>query len=151
MERPPTVDTRDVGTLSPGNVSYGGVVLDDEGRVLLREPRNHFDRYVWTFAKGEPNEDETPEETALRETLEETGVGCEIVGRVPGSFRGGMGDNIYFAMRPNGQYEPPGNETWCVRWASPDEARELLARTTNEIGRKRDLGVLEAALDLHRG
>ncbi len=50
---------------------YGGVVFDTEGRVLLREPSGHYGGYVWTFPKGGPEGSEMPEETALRETLEE--------------------------------------------------------------------------------
>ena len=137
--------------MNAGSVSYGGVVFDDEGRVLLREPRGHFDGYVWTFPKGRPDGDETPEETALRETLEETGVGCEVVEEISGSFRGGTGNNVYFLMRPNGRYVPPDDETWCVRWAAPDEAQELITKSRNNRGRERDLAVLKAARDLHRG
>ena len=58
--------------------AYGGVVINDQGEILLREPRNHFDGYVWTFPKGRPEKEqrpgETPEETAFREVLEETGI-----------------------------------------------------------------------------
>jgi ADP-ribose pyrophosphatase YjhB (NUDIX family) len=67
-------------------VAYGGVVFDDDGWVLLREPKNHFDGYVWTFPKGRPNLGGNPEEAALREVLEETGVIAAIIGQVPGSF-----------------------------------------------------------------
>lgn len=34
--------------------AYGGVLLSQSGKILLREPTNHFDGYVWTFAKGKP-------------------------------------------------------------------------------------------------
>jgi 8-oxo-dGTP pyrophosphatase MutT (NUDIX family) len=137
--------------MSGGSTSYGGVVFDDAGRVLLREPRKHFGDAVWTFPKGKPDDDEDPESTALRETLEETGVGCDIVGRIPGSFCGSTGDTEYFLMRPNGTYRPPGNETWSVRWALPEEARRLIAQTPSEVVRQRDLDVLDAALELRRG
>lgn len=33
-------------------LAYGGVIVDTEGRVLLREPSDHFDGYVWTFSKA---------------------------------------------------------------------------------------------------
>ena len=36
----------------PIPTSYGGVVIDVWGRLLLRTPTNHFDGYVWTFPKG---------------------------------------------------------------------------------------------------
>src|SRR5437879_10429948 len=60
---------------APGNkAAYGGVIFDDKGRVLLREPTGHYDRYVWTFSKGRPEPGESPEDTAIRETREETGL-----------------------------------------------------------------------------
>jgi len=132
-------------------VACGGVIIDTDGRILLREPSGHFDGYVWTFPKGRPEVGETPEEAALREVREETGVFVEIVARIPGIFSGGKTENIYFLMRPTGQCRPPDKETWCVRWATPDEARVLISETTNRIGRKRDLAVLEAALTLRDG
>lgn len=61
----------------PQATAYGGVLLNAEGQVLLREPTNHFDGYVWTFAKGRPELGDEPEQTALREVREETGyTGC---------------------------------------------------------------------------
>ena len=43
-------------------VAYGGVVIDDHGRILLRKPANGFDGYVWTFPKGRPQSGETDEQ-----------------------------------------------------------------------------------------
>lgn len=79
---------------------YGGAVIDREGRVLLREPKGHYDHYVWTFRKGGPNDGESPEAAAVREVQEEAGVLAEVVKRIPGSFEGGTTENIYFLMRP---------------------------------------------------
>jgi len=130
--------------------AYGGVVFDTEGRVLLREPSGHYDGFVWTFSKGRPQAGETPGETALRETQEETGVSAEIIKQIPGAFRGGWTVNVYFLMRPSGSPGKPRGETRSVRWVTPDNARELIKKTTNPVGRKRDLEVLEAALRLRR-
>jgi len=135
--------------LTGKELAYGGVVVDAKGRILLREPTNHFDDYVWTFPKGRPNGGETQEETAPRETLEETGVFAEIVARIPGTFPGGVTDNIYFLMRPTGRTESPcTRETASVLWTPPDKARRLIGETTNPVGLKRDLAVLEAAIAL---
>ena len=80
--------------------AYGGVIFDRAGRVLLRQPTGRFDGYAWTFAKGRPDAGETPERTALRETLEETGYDAEIVAPIEGEFVGGTTVNRYFLMRP---------------------------------------------------
>jgi ADP-ribose pyrophosphatase YjhB (NUDIX family) len=133
--------------LTGKELACGGVVIDAAGRVLLREPSGHFDGYVWTFPKGRPYGGETPEQTALRETQEETGVVAEIVDQVPGSFPGGTTDNIYFLMRPTGRTKTPDmKETASVLWTPPDKTRELIGQTTNLVGRARDLAVLEAAI-----
>lgn len=60
--------------------AFGGAgvwLLDDEGRVLLVR-REGEDRWEEPGGKHEP--DESFEETARRETREETGVDCELAG-----------------------------------------------------------------------
>src|SRR5580693_1755442 len=32
--------------------AYGGVLVNQNGEFLLREPTDHFDGYHWTFPKG---------------------------------------------------------------------------------------------------
>lgn len=39
----------------PAATAYGGILLTRGGRILLREPTNHYDGYVWTYAKGRPD------------------------------------------------------------------------------------------------
>ena len=127
-------------------LAYGGVVIDEAGRVLLREPKNHFDYYVYTFPKGRPDEGESPEQAALREVREETGVEAEIVDAIPGTFAGGTTSNAYFLMRPihaHGDFDRYETESVC--WVDWREAEAKLAETTNAKGRARDLAVLAAA------
>jgi 8-oxo-dGTP pyrophosphatase MutT (NUDIX family) len=132
--------------------AYGGVIINDQGKILLREPRNHFDGYFWTFPKGGPREKqkpgETPEETAFREVLEETGIKAEIRDRLPGVYEGGTTENIFFLMsfvEDTGKFD---GETQSIIWVNPEEAKGLISMTTNQIGRERDLKVLEEALRL---
>jgi len=128
--------------------AYGGVIINDQGKILLREPKGHFDGYVWTFPKGRQSPGETSEETALREVLEETGIKTEIKERLPGVYEGGTTENIYFLMsfvEDTGRFD---KETQSVRWVNPEEAKDLISMTTNQTGRKRDLRVLEEALRL---
>ncbi len=134
----------------PGKkVAYGGVIFDNKGNILLREPNNHFDGYVWTFPKGRPDPGETPEQTALREVKEETGVDAKIVGILPDDYMGGTTINRYYIMQaPEGsgfvaQDDP---ETKSIQWVEINEAAQYLAQTTNPIGKKRDLAVLADAL-----
>ena len=36
----------------PPRIAAGGVVINDDGLILVREPLNHFDGYVWSLPKG---------------------------------------------------------------------------------------------------
>ena len=126
--------------------AFGGVLIDADGRVLLREPSGHYGGYVWTFAKGGAEPGETPEEAALREVLEETGVVGEIICRLPGEFRGDTGVTVFYLMRPKKTGGKFGKETATIRWVTPDEAGKLIEQTVSERGRKRDAQVLKAAI-----
>jgi 8-oxo-dGTP pyrophosphatase MutT (NUDIX family) len=130
--------------------AYGGVVINRHGQVLLKEPRNHVDGYVWTFAKGRPNSGETPEAAAMREVYEETGVRARIERPIPGSFAGGTTLTTYFLMSMVRDTKQFGDETQTIKWATEDEAEEMIGQTTNLVGRERDLKVLQAGYDLQR-
>ncbi len=127
------------------NKAFGGVVIDDRGRVLLREPSNHYDGYVWTFAKGRPDPGERPEQAALREVEEETGIKAKVICTIPGSFPGSTTDNSYFLMAPVEDTKHFQDETQSVRWVTQGEAEQLIAQTKNHAGRERDLKLLKAA------
>jgi 8-oxo-dGTP diphosphatase len=58
----------------------GGVVLDDEGRVVLVHRPRYDD---WTLPKGKLDRGESFEEAALREVEEETGLRCRLVRELP--------------------------------------------------------------------
>lgn len=131
----------------PEATSYGGVLLDGQGHVLLREPTDHFGGYVWTYAKGRPEPGETPQQTALREVAEEMGYAARIQGRLPGVYGGSTGTSVFFVMEPLGQPGPVENETAQTRWVALDQAHELIEQTCLPQGRARDLQVL---LDLRR-
>lgn len=129
--------------------AYGGVVIDSNGLVLLREPANHFGGYFWTFPKGKADPGETPEQAALREVLEETGCRAKILAAIPGDFAGDTSLNHYFLMTELVEGAGLGkhdSETEQVRWVTPNEARILIGLTPNLNGRQRDLKVLETAL-----
>ena len=54
--------------------SAGGVVFKNGNVLLIKNPSG-----IWTFPKGNIEPGEKPEETAVREVYEETGVKGEIV------------------------------------------------------------------------
>jgi 8-oxo-dGTP diphosphatase len=125
--------------------AYGGILFNAQGQLLLREPTNHFDGYVWTFAKGRPEPGDTPAQTALREVLEETGYAAQVMGVLAGVFHSGLSSNAYFIMRPTSPQSATDWETQSTRWVDVEAAAQLIAQTTNAKGRARDLAVLNAA------
>ncbi len=130
--------------------TFGGVVINSIGQVLLRAPAGHYKGDVWTFAKGRPDPGESPEQTALREVLEETGYRAEIAAKIPGSFDGKRTSNEYFLMHPVENIQEFDAETQAIRWASGEEARQLIRLNRKSNRRRRDLRVLKLALALFR-
>lgn len=127
--------------------AYGGVVINDAGQVLLVAPKNHFDGYAWTFPKGRPEPNETPEETAVREVREEARVIGSITCPISGAYRGGTTLSRYFLMRITASLEESNaTETQSTMWASYEDARDLIGQTSNKLGRQRDRTVLNNAL-----
>jgi 8-oxo-dGTP pyrophosphatase MutT (NUDIX family) len=130
--------------------AYGGVVINPSGEVLLREPAGHHKGDRWTFAKGKPNPGESPEQTAVREVLEETGYRTQVVVKIPGSFSGSRTCNEYFLMAPIEDTRRFSAETQTVRWATVKEARQLILLNEKPKRRRRDLRVLKLAQALFR-
>lgn len=129
--------------------AFGGVVIDTQGRVLLREVANHFDGYVWTYAKGRPDPGESPRQAALSEVKEEMGVEARILLPLPGTFAGTTTQTQFFLMVVDARKVDLAHrckETSGLVWVLPAEAERLIAQTTNTTGRERDLKVLTEAL-----
>lgn len=129
-----------------GRNSYGGVIFNDHGQVLLVEPSEHFLGYAWTFPKGGINPGEHPADAGLREVKEESGHDASILGLVPKRFPNSTGHSHYFLMRSHGQTSQPDWETQDVRWATPEQAHHMIDQTTYPRGKERDHAILAAAL-----
>lgn len=123
-------------------IAYGGVVVDPNGFLLLREMKNHFDGYVWTFAKGQSKSGESPRETALREVQKKMGVTPTIINPIAGEFAGGNSINRFFLMvidKDEVALDYQNQVTNRLHWAAPAEVEKLISQTTNKKGRERDL------------
>ena len=122
----------------------GGVVFRKTPKGKIRVLVVHRPRYDdWTPPKGKADKGESPEETAVREVLEETGYRCRIVAPLgPTRYRvpGGVKEVHWFGMRP--LPDSPGfkrnSEVDKVMWLSPrklvdklsyDQDRELIEGT----------------------
>jgi 8-oxo-dGTP pyrophosphatase MutT (NUDIX family) len=131
----------------PGKAaSFGGVVFDRDGRVLLRKTVGDFGGVRWTFPKGRPAGGEPPATTAQREAREEGGVDAQVCGPIPMWYEGQVTWSLYFVMDLAADHrDADPAETAAVRWATPDAARRLIAESA-PAGRARDHAVLDAAV-----
>jgi 8-oxo-dGTP pyrophosphatase MutT (NUDIX family) len=139
------------GLRSARATSAGGVVhrqTGDRVEVLLVHRRNPR---LWALPKGTPDSGETTEETARRETREETGIDVEIEAPlrsiryffVRGRTRFHKTVH-FFLMRPiGGAIEEHDAEFDEVRWTDAEEALAILTHGTER-------SVVEEALELLR-
>jgi len=113
--------------------SAGGLVVDEEGRVLLIRARDLRERPVWTLPKGALNAGESSADAALREVREETGYRCEVVRELePVTYwfqRDGRRIKKtvrWFLMRPLEKVGEHDHEVDEVAWADRAEALNRL-------------------------
>jgi 8-oxo-dGTP diphosphatase len=110
----------------------GGLVFRENSKGKLRILVAHRPRYDdWGLPKGKADKGETPEETAVREVLEETGYHCRIVaplGTTRYRIEGGVKEVRWYAMRP--LPDSPGfkknKEVDEISWVSRKKAAQLL-------------------------
>lgn len=129
-------------------LAYGGVVMDSDHRVLLREPYNHHGGYVLTFPKDAPKPCERPEDTAVRAVEQKTGIKARVIDQVPGLFGGELTNSTYYLMSYDGEDSKTGHGSKGVLWASRDEAEARIKMSSSVVGRARDLEVLITAYSI---
>ncbi|MGH2631602.1 MAG: NUDIX hydrolase [Actinomycetota bacterium] len=112
-------------------VRAGGGVLRRRGPLGPVFAIVHRPRYDdWTFPKGKAEGDETAQENASREVLEETGSRCELgpeLSTVRYTDHQGRPKTVrYWLMYPTGGTFVPGSEVDRLRWVSAQDARSML-------------------------
>jgi 8-oxo-dGTP pyrophosphatase MutT (NUDIX family) len=116
------------------NRAVGALPVDEQGRVwLVGQYRYPLDVYSWEIPEGGGHKDEPPEETALRELREETGL---VAGRLEliatAHLSNSVSDELALIYRATelvaGPSAPEGNERLEVRLVAWDEAWSMLRR-----------------------
>lgn len=112
----------------------GGVVVRDGDVLLVHRPR--YDD--WTFPKGKADEAESDEACALREVAEETGLRCRIGDELPSTeyidARGRPKRVRWWRMNLLADDGfSPNDEIDELRWATPEEAAELLTYQRDRV------------------
>ncbi|MDQ3879764.1 MAG: NUDIX hydrolase [Chloroflexota bacterium] len=132
--------------------SAGGVVFRaSEGRVEValahrREPA------LWALPKGTPNAGESLEQTALRETREETGLEAEVVAPIDairyffvrGSTRFHKTVHFFLMRATGGDVSDHDHEFDEVRWVQLEEAAALLSYPTERSVLDRATALIDA-------
>ena len=115
------------GVIHFRNAAIGVVTVGDDGRLLLvGQHRYPLDRYSWEIPEGGAPLDESPEDGARRELVEETGY---VAGSVRELFRFSLSNSvsdevgvIYLATDLQaGTASPDPTEALALRWATVDE------------------------------
>ena len=113
--------------------SAGGLVVDDDGRILLIRARDLRNQPVWTLPKGTLQAGETSADAALREVREETGYACEVVRELEAVTYWFQRDGQrirktvrWYLMRPVEKVGDHDHEVDEVEWTDRAEARARL-------------------------
>ncbi len=108
----------------------GGIVLDRQGRILLVRRLHEPEAGLWSVPGGKSKPGETPEQTALREIREETGLVVTVerlLGRTRrDSSRPGVSYDIHdFLCRPLATDAQRGDDAAEIGWYTQTELEQL--------------------------
>ena len=117
----------------------GGFLLpvNSDGKILLVQSLSRKEYLgMWSLPGGAADSDESQVDCAVRETLEETGVVCEItnLNMAYDDEKHQISIKIFNAKQVSGHLKLQNNEIMNAKWLSIEEALSLsLAYNTREV------------------
>ncbi len=110
-------------------LAVGGVVVRDDGALLLVRRKDPPDAGRWTLPGGHVEPGESPHQAVVREVMEETAVPVAVVRTVevfPMRRPDAAFDIHEILCRPASSAEPrAGDDASDARWARADELADL--------------------------
>lgn len=103
-------------------------IILKENKILMVKPKRGYNAGQWALPGGFVGYGETPEEAALRETIEETGVPCKIIRFLGTESRLGRTTSyhwhtfFYQAQLEHENFHPAPDEIEAVAWLEIEEA-----------------------------
>ncbi len=108
-------------TAPPGKeVAAGVIMVEPDGRVWVVEPTDHFGAIDHTFPKGRLEPGLSPQQAALKEGWEESGLKAEILAHLGDYERSTTTTRYYLAKRTGGQPWMPTWETQGTKLVPPE-------------------------------
>lgn len=120
------------GVVEFRNRAVGVLPVEDDGSVwLVGQHRYPLDAYSWEIPEGGCPASESPEQTAVRELKEETGLSCDRLELIATShLSNSVCDEVAYIYRASGltagESQPEGTERLEVRRVSWEEAWRML-------------------------
>ena len=111
----------------PQEKSCGCIVIDNNKVLLVKHNAGH-----WDFPKGHMEQGETEQETAIRETKEETNIEVEIITGHRYTTQYSPKENtwkevVYFvAQKKQGILTPQVTEVEKVEWVELEKAKDII-------------------------
>lgn len=129
----------------PGKTKSSGLLIQEpDGRIWIVEPTNHYGGYQHTIPKGGVETGLSPQQNAIKEAYEESGLQCEISGFL-GDFEGDTSNTRYYiAKRVGGTPTDAHWESQSVKLVTPEEALK-------HLNKQRDKDIINAHLALAQG
>lgn len=113
--------------------SAGGVVINKDEKILVIKTKDLKGNTVYTFPKGNIQKGEKPQNSALREVLEETGYQCELIKEIKKHQYFYKRSNklikktvYWFLMKPIKKIKEHDCEVLDVLWVTQEEGKNLL-------------------------
>lgn len=122
-------------------------ILDSEGRLLLVQRGHDPEKGRWSLPGGKVLPGETPEQAAVREAGEETGLVVRVDRALPVERKPGGGDRVYiihaFAVSIESGELQPSDDAAGACWADAEALNELPLTTNLDLYLQRS-GLMDA-------